>query len=769
MDEARVVGRPVERLDAAAKVTGAAAYGVDLRFAGMLVGRILRAGVPHARIVRLDTARARRRPGVRAVVTGQDCARRHGIVVRDQPALALDRVRYAGEVVAAVAAEDDDAAREALELIAVEYEELPGAFDLDAALAPDAPLVHPDQEGYERLPVPGLDLTPVPGTNIGYHFRLRRGDVERGFAEADLVVEDTYTTQFVQYAHLEPHVAVTHWDGGLLTVWTSTMGPHTLRDMLADLLALPQQRVRVLTGLVGGAYGSKMYLRALHPAAALLALRVPGRHVRVVFDREDEFLAGAGRLPTRTTIRTGARRDGTLVARQATIHWDKGAYADVGPVIVRNASYCALGPYRIPHARIDGYLVYTHHQPGGGFRGLGIPQVAWAGEQQLDRVARELGLDPLEVRRRNLLGEGDQSVTGERMSRVGVGECLERAAAALGWDRPLDRGGPGPRRGRGLACILKSTLTPTASFGAVKLNGDGSVDVVTSAVEHGQGAHTVLAQIAAQELAVPLDRVRCAMPDTSVTPFDRSSTSSRTTFHLGEVVRRAAEDVRRQLVEMAAAVIEAHPGDLEVQDGAVAVRGMPDRRLPYGQVIARFYGGPGAVVAQAAVNTKPVYDPMDAATGQSRRPSVFWMYAATAVEVEVDPETGQVRVTRLVSAADAGRALNPLACVQQIEGAALMGLGMALMEELVLDGGRTLNPTFLDYKVPTTADLPATQAIIVESGHPEGPYGAKGIGESALAPVPAAVGNAVLDAVGVAVRDLPLRAERVYRALRDRR
>lgn len=767
----QVVGRSVWRVDAVAKVTGGAVFGVDVRFAGMLVGRILRAGVPHARITCLDTSAASKVPGARAIVTGRDWPRLHGLLIKDQPALAIDRVRYAGEVVAAVAAEDDDAAQEALDRIEVDYEELPGVFDLMEAVTPGAPLVHPDLMTYERAEVPGLLLNSVPDSNICYHFKLRRGDVENGFAESDLIVEDTFTTPFIQYAHLEPHVTVAHCDSaGMLTVWTSTMGPHTLREMLADLLELPQQRVRVITNMVGGGYGSKMYLRAIQPAAALLAMRVPNRHVRVVFNREDEFLSCGGRLPTRTTIKTGVRKDGTLVARKATIYWEKGAYADIGPIIARNASYCSLGPYRIPNAWIDAYLVYTTRQPGGGFRGLGVPQVAWAGEQQMDRVARELGMDPLELRRRNLLGEGDVTVTGERLTHVGIGECLEKAAHTLGWGTPLVRITPsGYRRGRGLACILKSTLTPTASFGFVKLNNDGSVDVITSAVEHGQGAHTVLCQIAAEELRVPMERVRCMMPDTSVTPFDRSSTSSRTTFHLGLAVREASVDVRRQLLEMASAVMEVHLDDLELGDGTIWVRGVPDRRLGYGPVISRFYAGPGTILGRGVFNTKPLYDPLNPETGQSRRPSIFWMYAATAAEVEVDPETGQVAVMRLVSAADAGKAINPLACVQQIDGAAIMGLGMALMEEVVFDGGRTLNPTFLDYKLPTSLDLPPTDALIVESGHAEGPYGAKGIGESGIAPVPAAVGNAVYDAVGVQIRDLAIRAEKVYRALRGPR
>jgi carbon-monoxide dehydrogenase large subunit len=799
----RIVGTSAPRVDAVAKAMGGATFGVDVRFPGMLVGRLLRAGVPHARIVHVDTSAAEKLPGVRAILTGRDSSRLHGLFVKDQPALAIDRVRYAGEAVAAVAAEDDEAAQEALERIAVEYEDLPVVSDVREAMAPGAPLLHPDQMAYERAEVPGLRLNPKPGTNVAYHFTLRKGDVEAGFAAADLVVEDTFTTPFIQYAHLEPHVTVARYDAdGVMTLWTSTMGPHTLRDMLADFLGLPLARVRVLTQMVGGGYGSKMYLRAINPAAALLALRLPGRHVRIAFDREDEFLTCNGRLPTTTTVKTGVKRDGTLVARQATILWAQGAYADIGAIIARNASYCALGPYRLPHASIDAYQVYTNRQPGGGFRGLGIPQVAWAGEQQMDRVARELGLDPLALRLRNIYVDGDVSVTGERLAHVGVRECLEGAAEAIGWGTPLpapertaavategagdaaaagtagDRAGasaagvgpaPAVLRGRGLACILKSTLTPTASFGHVKLDADGSAEVITSAVEHGQGAHTVLTQIAAEELRIPMDRIRCVMPDTHVTPYDRSSTSSRTTFHMGQVVRLAATDVRAQLVEMAAALLEAHRDDLVVEDGAISVRGAPGRSLTYAQVVQKTYGGPGSVLGRGVVNTKPLYDPMHPDTGQSRRPTVFWMFAAGAAEVEVDPETGQVRLTRLVSAVDAGRAINPQACVQQIEGSAVLGLGMALMEEVAFDEGRTLNPTFLDYKLPTTADMPETRAIIVEAAHADGPYGAKGVGESATPPVPAAVGNAVFAATGVQIRDLPIRAEKVYRALRARR
>lgn len=765
----KIVGQSVPRVDAVAKAMGTAVYGVDVRLPNMLTGKLLRAGIPHARIRHIDTSGAWQVPGVRAVITGQDCPRYHGPQVRDQPALALDRVRYAGEVVAAVAAEDADAAAEAVERIAVDYEELPVVCELDEALAAGAPLLHPDLASYQRAHAPGFDLSGVPGTNIAYHFKLRRGDVEAAFAAADLVVEDTFSTPFQQYCHLEPHVTVAlHDSAGMLTLWASTMGPHTLRTMLADFLELPLSNVRVITNMVGGAYGGKMYLRAINPAAALLAQRVPNRPVRVAFDREDEFLTAPGRAPARVTVKTAVSRDGTLLARQSTIHWNKGAYVDLGPTIARNAGYASLGPYRIPHARVDSYLVYTNRQPAGAFRALGIPQVAWAGEQQLDRVARELGMSPLQLRQKNLLRDGDISVTGEEMHDIGAGNCLQAVADALA-ARPLPAAAPGTRIGRGLSVVLKSTLTPTATFAMVKLNYDGSVDVVCAAVEHGQGILTALGQMVAEELAVPFDRVRCVLPDTAVTPFDRSSSSSRTIFTMGNALRAAATDVRTQLVHMAADLMEVAEADLELHDGRVAVCGVPERSLGYQEILNRYYGGPANVTGRGEFASKKLYDTMDTETGQSRRPSVFWMYAAAGAEVEIDTETGECRVRRLITCVDAGQVIHPLGCEQQIAGSALQGLGLTMMEGLQYQEGRVLNPTFLDYKIPSTMDMPELENLTVETPHRDGPFGARGVGEPGVAPVLPAIGNAVYDATGIQMHDLPLRAEAIHQALRKGR
>lgn len=761
----RTVGSPELRTDAVAKATGGATFGVDVQVPGMLVGRVLRAGIPHARINGVDTTAAEQVPGVKAVLTGRDYPRRHGPLVADQPALALDRVRYEGEIVAAVAATDEDAAAEALDAIVVDYDPLPVVDSLEAAMAPDAPLLHEDQAAYRRVAIPGIRVQGEPGTNIAYTFRLDHGDVERGFDDADVVLEDTYTTQFIQYAHLEPHVTVARFDGSTMTVWTSTMGPHTLRNMLADFLDLPQSDVRVITNLVGGAYGSKMYLRAINPVAALLARRLPNRSIRVVFDREDEFLTSPGRLPAEVAIRTGARSDGTLLAREAHVRWNQGAYIDLGPMVARNAGYVSLGPYRIPNARVRAQSVYSNRQPGGAFRGLGVPQMAWAGEQQIDRLARELDLDPIELRRRNLLDDGDTTITGEHITAPGARACLEAAAAALD-AKPPATASDGRRIGRGAAVVMKSTLTPTASFGTVKLNPDGTVDVISAAVEHGQGAHTVLAQLVAEELALPLDRVRCVQPDTAVAPYDRSSTSSRTTFTMGNVLRNAAIEVRDQLLEIASDVLEIATTDLELVDGAVRPKDDPRAGLTYAALLDRHYKGPASVTGRGDWDSVTLYDPMDPDTGRSRRPSAFWMFGAAAAETSVDPETGEVQVLRLVTAVDAGKAINPRTCEQQIAGQAVMGLGMTLLEELVFSHGQTMNPTFLDYKVPTTLDVPDLESVIVETADEHGPHGARGVGEVGLAAVPAAIGNSAYAATGVQLRDLPLRAERVRAALR---
>ncbi len=760
MSDLAYVGQRVVRKDAAEKVTGRAVYGVDVKLPGMLHGRILRSPLAHARIVKIDVTKAARLPGVRAVVTGKDAPFTHNAaIIKDWPFFAQEKVRHVGEAVAAVAAVDEETAEEALALIDVDYEELPAVFDAEAAMQPGAPLVHERLMEYPRAEA----FHPVAGTNICNYYKLRRGDVERGFADAAVVVEERYTTAMMQHCPMETHVAVAQQTmDGRLTVWTSAQSPYWTRSELAIALGMPMSDIRVIVPYVGGGFGAKHAVKVEQYAIAL-AMKANYRPVRLALTRAEEFGTALVRQPTIIDIKTGVSRDGTILARHAKIVWNTGGYADLSPAVSRNAGFAAGGPYVIPNVWVDSYCVYTNNPVSGAFRGFGVPEVTWAGESQLDSVARRLGMDPLELRLKNAVEEGSESVLGERLHSVGVKECLRKAAAAVGW------GGPkAPNRGRGVACMHKSTGTPTSSAAFVKLNEDGTVSLLSSAVEMGQGAATVLTQIVAEELGVAPESIRVVTPDTDATPFERSTTSSRTTFHAGNALLAAARDARQQILEVAADLLEANPKDLELRDGKVSVRGVPDRSVPLAKLwrSGMYARGQYPILGRGAYSTSGIYDPLDPVTGRSKRSTAFWMYAAQAAEVEVDRETGKVTVLKLGAAHDMGKAINPTTCEQQIEGALVMGLGQALFEELVVEQGRPVNPSFIDYKIPCTLDIPTLEAILVEAAHQEGPFGAKGLGEPGLAPTAAAIGNAILDAIGVRMHDLPITAEKVLRALR---
>jgi carbon-monoxide dehydrogenase large subunit len=755
------VGQPIARLDAPEKVTGRAVYGVDLKLPGMLHAKILRSPVPHARIARIDTSRARRVTGVRAVVTGRDAPYTHNAsIIRDWPFFALDKVRHVGEAVAAVAAVDEETAEEALGLIDVDYEEIPAVFEGEAAMAPGAPLVHEQLIDYPRAEA----FHPVAGTNICNHFKLRRGEADRVLAGCAVVVEERYTTAMMQHCPMEVHVAVAQQaSDGRLTVWTSAQSPYWTRGELATALGIPMSDIRVVVPYVGGGFGAKHAVK-IEQYAVALAMKAGNRPVRLCLTRAEEFGTALVRQPTVIDIKTGVTREGLIMARQIRIVWNTGAYADLSPAVSRNAGFAAAGPYVIPHVWVDSYCVYTNNPVSGAFRGFGVPEVTWAGESQLDTVARRLGMDSLQLRLRNAVEEGSESVLGETLHSVGVKECLRKAAAAVGWDRPR-----APGRGRGVACMHKSTGTPSSSAAFVKLNEDGTVSLLSSAVEMGQGAATVLAQIVAEELGVKPEHIRVVAPDTDVTPFERSTTSSRTTFHAGNALLAAARDARSQMLAVAADLLEANAEDLELRDERVWVKGVRDRSVPLsGLWKAGMYSrGQYPILGRGAYSTSGIYDPLDPQTGRSKRSTAFWMYAAQAAEVEVDRETGKVTVLKLTAAHDVGKAINPRTCEQQIEGALVMGLGQALFEQLVLDQGRPVNPSFIEYKIPCTLDIPQLEAILVEAEHREGPFGAKGLGEPGLAPTAAAIGNAILDALGIRMRDLPITAEKVLRALRE--
>lgn len=766
-----VVGQSVPVLDARERVTGQVRYVLDAERPGMLTGRILRSPHAHARIVRVDASRAAALPGVYAVLTRVDLGEqaafnpRYGRVYHDQGIVAIDRVRFVGDPVAAVAAVDGRTAEEALGLVDIEYEPLAAVFDVEAALRPDAPLLYEPR----LAPQPGFaalvgDLGGA--SNVCSHFKLRHGDVQQGFAEADFVYEDTFRSPAVQHVPLEPHVTVAEFENGQLTVWTSTQMPHAIRAQLADLFHLPLTRVRVIVPMLGGGFGAKGSLR-LEPITSLLALKAR-RPVKIVLRREEEFLTVTKHAAT-VRLRTGVMQDGTVVARQVTGWYNTGAYADVGPIVARNGGSAMGGPYQTPHVHVDSYAVWTNVVPAAAFRGFGVPQIAWAYESQMDMIAERLDLDPVALRRKNVVHDVDRYATGERLDEIHSEALLDRAQAAIQW-RPEDarwlRSAPSGvqqapaaslQRGKGIAVVIKATITPSTSTAAVKLNEDGSLDVLTSSVEMGQGAKTVLAQLAADAADLPYERVLVSEPDTAVTPFDQQTSSSRTTYSMGTAVVRAVQDARRQLLALAAELLEVAADDLVTADGRVAVRGAPDRSLTYGEIIRR--GQQGNILGHGVFVTKGGLDPE---TGQGIG-SVHWHQAAAACEVEVDTETGKIEVLTFHSTVYAGRMVNPRLCELQTEGSTFLGLGQALFEELVYDGGQLVTQNLADYMIPSFGDVPhrVESAILERAGAGE----VHGIGETSLPPVAPAVANAVYNATGVRITDLPLTPEKVLRGL----
>lgn len=749
-------------VDAAERVTGRVPYTIDLQVPGMLHARLLRSSMAHARIRSIDVSRARAVKGVEAVLVGADLAHRtdiqpwYGPVFRDQPILAIDKVRHVGEPVAAVAAVDLDAAQEAIDLIEVDYEELPAVLSLDDALADGAPLVH---EGPPRTGPTFADLIidTKAGTNICNHFRLRKGDVEVGFGQAEEIFDHEFTSPPVQHVPMETHACVADVRNGRVTVWVGAQIPFVVRSQLAEIFRIPQTRVRVIVPTLGGGYGAKCYPK-IEPVTAVLS-EAAGRPVRLHLSREEEFVT-ITKHGVRIRMRTGVKRDGSITARQSTCHFNTGAYADIGPRLIKNGGYGTGGPHHIPNVSVDSYAVYTNIAPAGAFRGYGISQAAWAYDTQMDMIAEKLGLDPLELRMRNLLEDGQRVMTGEQMHDAHFKELLGRAATWIGWDggQPVRHGSK--VRAKGLSCIIKGSVTPSTSTAWAKLNDDSSLDVLTSSVEMGQGMQATMAILAAERLGVPVDSINVTTPDTDVTPYDQQTSSSRTTHSMGSAVVGAVDEIREQLLALAADDLEISRDDLELGNGAVRVKGTPDRSVDYGDLVRRSRSG--NLLGSSTFRTEGGLDPE---TGQGIG-SVHWHQAAGAAEVEVDLETGKVDILRYHAGVYAGRIINPVQAELQTEGNVAFGVGQALFEEMVFDNGQLQNGNLGDYMIASIEDMPQDlNADVVE--HLEA-NDIHGIGETSLPPVMPAVGNAVYHATGVRIHDLPITPEKVLRGLRAR-
>ena len=765
-----VVGQSVYRKDANPKVTGQTLHVGNIEMPGMLHVAVLRSPYAHARITRIDKSRAEAMDGVAAVLTGAEIAKMPGVdpyfgpAFRDQPILAVDKVCFVGDPVVAVAAKDLRTAEDALQLVAVDYEPLPAVFDVLEAVKPASPLVHEQHRPAKTF----ADLAHVKAgqqSNICYHFKLRVGDVDKAFAEADRVFEDTFSSPPAQHMPMEPHVTLVYLDENQrINVWTASQSPSYVRTELANTFGIPMHRIRVRVPYLGGGYGAKLYGK-LEPLVTVLAL-ITRKPVRYALTREEEFLT-ITKHKVITKIKT-ALKEGSITARKCEVFWDTGAYAEIGPRIGHKSGYTSAGPYRIPNVWIDSYCVYTNHVPAGAFRGFGVPQVIWAYDSQMDIMARAIGRDPVEFRLTPALEEGENFATGTTVRSFGIKESIRRAAEAIEWSKPRAVQTGTKLRGKGIAAGVKAVLTPSISGAIVMMNADGTANVLSSTVEMGQGSETTMAQIVAEELGISFDRVHIVQPDTDTTPYDTITAGSRSTYHMGNAVRMAAGKVKKELFEVVAARLEADAEDLIAHNGRISVRGTEERGMTISEAFLAKFGSLGTTLAAEAI-CQPTAIQMDPETGQSEKCTEYWFPSATAAEVEVDTETGQVRVLQFFCVGDTGTAINPRHCEQQLLGAAITHLGLTLFEEMIFAEGQLVNGSLLDYQVASIKDMPESfRPIIVEVPHETGPFGAKGAGETGALTVAPAIANAIQDAVGVRIRDLPITPEKVLRALGEK-
>jgi CO/xanthine dehydrogenase Mo-binding subunit len=732
-----IVGTSVHRVDGVDKVTGQAKYAGDLLVPGMIEGKFLRSPYAHARIRAIDAREAEQLPGVFAVLTSKDFIGIETYIGRgknkDQPIIAIDRVIYAGQPVAAVAALDRSTAEAALSKIHVDYEELPAVIDVDEAIADGAPRLH-----------------AFADRNICATADLVKGDVEKGFSEADEIFEDTFEFPMIYHYSMEPHTAIAQVDTDGINIWTSTGHPFGVRQEVAEIFHLPLSKIRVHVNFVGGAYGSKSGGK-IEPLVVALA-RKAQRPVRVV-QSFSEAMATCRRHAIRCKLKTGVKNDGTLVAKQAEIYLNTGAYAETGPVVTGRTLTRILGPYRYPNLKINSYCVYTNTVSAASFRSIAGPQTAWATESQMDMIAQKLRIDPVELRRKNLVNKGEEIRPKYRPLDADLAKGFKLVTDKLGWDGPVSKSG----HGRGVGFGTTDPGAPLASTSTVHVLSDGSVVFLCGTVELGQGAKTVMSQIVAEELRVPLERVTIRPIDTAFTPFDRSTGSSRSTTVMGKAVELAGSDARRQIVELAAEHFECPEEAITLKDGEAIAGG---KKIGYGELIHKHFAMQGGELVGTGY----------AHSGMAPTPAnpLFWEIGIGAVEVSVDRETGKVHVEKYVTAADAGKALHPLQCEGQDEGSAMMGFGHTFYETYQFDGGQIINSTLVDYKVPTFDDVPDEfESILIEDANGPGPYGAKGLGEGGIIPVAPAVANAIAWSTGARVKSLPLTPEKVWRALKE--
>lgn len=755
MNEYRLVGKRMPLVDAKDKVIGRALYTADISLPKMLYGLILRSPLAHARIVKIDVSKALKLQGVKAIITGEDTLKiKYGVVSRspkymDEYPLAVDKVRFIGDEVAAVAATDPDIALEAIDLIDVEYEELPAVFDPEEAQRPDAPQIHEHAPG-----------------NISREFHIKKGDPEKGFLDSYLVREDTFKTQSAIHAYMEPHAALAYWDlSDRLTLYTSTQTPYYVQQHLGLTLGMNPDNIRVIKPHVGGGFGGKADgMAALDFCAALLSKKA-GRPVKIVYSRDEEFMAARRKHPITITMKTGVKKDGTILSRKCTAILDGGAYCSLGPLTTVLVGNLQTLPFRFPNYQYDGYRIYTNKPPCGAMRGHGGPQAHFAQDSQLDMIAEELGIDPVEMALKNGLRTGDVSAAGFKIISSGFHECVRKVAEITGWmEKKKSKNRPGPKAyGIGIgfsgfpsgAGFYFNRTTSAQSSAIIKVAEGGGVHVLTGASDIGQGSNSVICQIVAEVLGLPLEDIHITSADTELTPPDMGTYSSRVTVAAGNAALRAAERVREKIFDVAARELEANPDDLVAEDRRIFVKGSPEPFISFSEAI-RLY--------QSKNNGAPLV--VESTYNSPDKMSPTYSFGAYVSEVEVDLRTGEVKVRRVSVASDSGQPINPMSVEGQIQGCIVMGMGYTLSEKLEFEKGQTLNPSFLGYRIVTSNQTPEIVVDHVLIKDPEGPFGAKEAGEGSLDPVIPSIANAIYDAVGIRFKELPITPETILRELK---
>jgi CO/xanthine dehydrogenase Mo-binding subunit len=752
-EEYAVIGKKFPRIDAIEKVTGAAQYLGDLKIPRMLYGKILRSPFPHARILRLDTSRAQRLRGVRSIVTGNDtrgirlCVIPH---LANKPPLAEDKARFIGDEIAAVAAETEDIAEEALDLIEVEYEELPGIYDPLEAMDPNAVKIH--EEG-----------------NVAIHISRSYGNVNEAFKESDHIFEDQFETRAQLHCCLEPHGCIAHFDqSGHLTLWITTQIPHPLRKLFADAVGLPHNKVRIVKVNMGGAFGGRFGIDPAEVIAYFLS-RKAGRPVRIINTHDEQFTTGRFSYPMAIQIKTGVKNDGTILAREVKVVTDNGAYNSHGIAITMGIGTKCTYLWGVPNVKYEADVVFTNKVYGGAFRGYGNPQITFAIESQMDMIAERLGIDMKDLCLKNANYAGQTTCMGHKITSCGQEDCIKKACEAIDWKEKRRKPG---NRGVGIASLMHAGGGLRFLFGDcnlsdvfIKMNNDGTVDLTSGMAEIGQGSDTGIAQIVAEELGINMEDVNIITGDTSITPQCLGAWGSREIFIAGNAAKMAAGEIKQRLFEEASKILSVPTRNLVAKNRRVYERENPEKSVSIGQLATIYYNRGQILAARKCYDDPTGYKP-DPKTGYGGVPT--YAFGTHAIEVEVDRSTGKVKIVNFIAAHDLGKAINPMLVEGQIEGASLQGLGYALSEGIVWEEGIVLNPNFQDYRIFYINDAPLTKSIIVESIDPDGPYGAKGIAEAGLVPTGAAIANAIYDAVGVRIKSLPITPEKILAALKEK-